>query len=80
MSGRKGGEISANLRWKEEWEKQGKMVGQKQEEMGGIGRRQEVLVGYGRYWEISGIERWKVVGYGRDWDIEGTRRWKGLGD
>ena len=37
MSGRKGGEISANLRWKEEWEKEGKMVGQWEEEMGDIG-------------------------------------------
>ena len=37
MSGKTGGVISANLRWKEEWEKEGKMVGQEEEEMGGIG-------------------------------------------
>ena len=36
--GEKGGEISANLRWKEEWEKEGKMVGQEEEEMGDIGK------------------------------------------
>ena len=37
MSGRTGGEISANLRWKEEWEKESKMEGQEGEEMGDIG-------------------------------------------
>ena len=57
MSGRTGGEISANLRWKEEWEKEGKMVGLEGEEMGDIGE-----IGTNLWWKALEEEEKKEGG------------------
>ena len=57
MSGRTGGEISANLRWKEEWEKEGKMEGQEEEEMGDIGK-----IGADLWWKVLEEEEKKEGG------------------
>ena len=57
MSGKTGGEISANLRWKEEWEKEGKMVGQEEEEMRDIGK-----IGANLWWKALMEEEKKEGG------------------
>ena len=57
MSGRTVGEISANLRWKEEWEKESKMEGQEGEEMGDIGE-----IGANLWWKALEEEEKKEGG------------------
>ena len=57
MSGKTGGVISANLRWKEEWEKEGKMEGQEEEEMRDIGK-----IGANLWWKALIEEEEKKEG------------------
>ena len=57
MSGKTGGVISANLRWKEEWEKEGKMVEQEEEEMRVIGK-----IGANLWWKALEEEEEKMEG------------------
>ena len=56
MGGKTGGVISGNLRWKEGWGKEGKMVGQ-EEEMGDIGE-----IGANLWWKALMKEEEKKGG------------------
>ena len=62
MGGKTGGVISGNLRWKEGWGKEGKMVGQ-EEEMGDIGE-----IGANLWWKA--LEEEERREGGEDWGGE----------